>query len=136
MLGIFLNKKHDVIFQETSNMELLFWKHVTWYSEFSTLCKHNIMLVKIWNVIFSWCLPFTKLECFIEENSMNTGKIPSLSSQNILYHICECLWMFLTSTNIVQIFQYLHNRNMRTITNISRERTYNYSNYKNHLHYI
>ena len=77
---------------QTLNMELPFWKHITWYSEFSTLCKNYVTLVKIWNAIFSWCLPFTKLKCFIEENSMNIGKIPSLSSQDILSDICKCLW--------------------------------------------
>ena len=121
---------------QTLNMELPFWKylpfwkHITWYSEFSTLCKNYVTLVKVWNAIFSWCLPFTKLKCFIEENSMNIGKIPSLYSQNIFSDICKCLW------RNWQIFEYLHNRNITNVTNISREKTCNYSNNKNHLHCI
>ena len=84
---------------QTLNMDLPFWKylpfwkHITWYSEFSTLCKNYVTLVKIWNAIFSWCLPFTKLKCFIEENSMNIGKILSLYSQ--IY--------FLTSANVYDV---------------------------------
>lgn len=91
---------------QTLNMELPFWKylpfwkHITWYSEFSTLCKNYVTLVKVWNAIFSWCLPFTKLKCFIEENSINVEKIPQVYPPKMY---------FLTSANvcviIAQIFQ-------------------------------
>ena len=81
-------------------MELPFWKHVTWYSEFPILCKHNVMLAKIWKVMFSSYLRFTKLKCFIEENSINVEKIPQVYPPKIY---------FLTSANVCviipQIFQ-------------------------------
>ena len=153
MLLKFLLRKYDIIYSENTkyyvgdfpqqkSMILSFRKHQngvtileTWYSEFSTLCKHNVMLVKIWNVIFWLWLWFW----FYRSLNWNASlkKILWILEKMQVYPPKTC---FLISANvyviIVQIFQYLHNRNIKTITNISRERTCNYSNCKNHLHCI
>ena len=50
-----------------------------------------------------------ELKCFIEENSMNIGKIASLSFRNILSSICECLCYNCTNISIfVQYITLLH----------------------------